>query len=187
LEPDDTGVLTDSAQFMDIVPECTNISVGYMYEHTTSEYQDIDYLSRLCKSVVAIDWETLPVERNPYDSDDFIDSPGWGDEDDFDFGDEEFVEDFYSYFEVNGEVKRMYISRYIIENEVNLIKSWLKTLDGYSGDEEFTWNGNTLYVLNQTGCYDFIGNRVDLMEMISELGSISTSKIKDKVKKKVVL
>ncbi len=31
--PEDTGVLTDSAQFMGIVPECTNISVGYYDEH----------------------------------------------------------------------------------------------------------------------------------------------------------
>lgn len=184
LEPDDTGVLTDSAQFMDIVPECTNISVGYLYEHTTSECQDIDYLSRLCRSVVLIDWDTLPVERDPYNSYDYNDSPGW--DDDFDIEDE-FVEDFYSYFEIKGEVKKMYISRYVIENEKNLIKSWLKTLDCYSGEEDFTWNGNTLYVLNPNGGYDFIGNRVNLMEMISELCSISTSKIRESVKKNIII
>lgn len=65
-KPDNTGLLTDSAQFAYIVPECTNISVGYENEHTVKEYQDIDFLSRLCKSVCSIDWETLPVERIPF-------------------------------------------------------------------------------------------------------------------------
>ena len=51
MKPDDTGVLTDSAQFMGIIPECTNISVGYYDEHTTKEKQDINHLYRLCKSV----------------------------------------------------------------------------------------------------------------------------------------
>lgn len=64
--PDNTGLITDSAQFAYIVPECTNISVGYENEHTLGEYQDIDFLSRLCKSVCSIDWETLPIERIPF-------------------------------------------------------------------------------------------------------------------------
>ncbi len=183
LEPDDTGVLTDSAQFMDIIPECTNISVGYNYEHTTSEYQDIDYLSRLCKSVCLIDWNTLPVERNPYESDDneFInDSPGWDD----DVDDNEFVEDYYSYFSVDGQNKKMYISRFIIENETNLIKSWLKSKSEYCNLVDMTWNGHTLYVCNSTGCYDFIGNRTDIMEFVPELCSVNKSKIKEKLKSK---
>lgn len=180
LEPDDTGVLTDSAQFMDIVPECTNISVGYMYEHTTSEYQDIDYLSRLCRSVVSINWETLPVERDPYNCIDNYDYPGWDDID----TESDFSEEFYSFFEVNGKVKKMYISRSVIEYENKLIRSWLRTIDGYNGEEKFTWNGNTLYVQNPNSGYDYIGNRVNLMEMISELCSISTSKIRESVKER---
>lgn len=184
LAPDDTGVLTDSAQFMDIVPECTNISVGYGLEHTTSEYQDIDFLSRLCKSVVKIDWETLPVMRNPYDVEN--DSPGWDDEDDYeyDFGDDEYVEDFYSYFQIGKEVKKMHISKYIIENESNIIREWIKKTDGYSDITDINWNGNSLYVNNVGGGYTFVGKRIDLMEMISELGSVPSSKIKEKVKSK---
>ena len=74
LRPDDTGVLTDSAQFMGIVSECTNISVGYYREHTTSESQDIEYLQKLCKVVCKINWENLPVMRDPLliDEDDDI-------------------------------------------------------------------------------------------------------------------
>lgn len=63
--PDATGVSTDSAQFMGIIPECTNISVGYYDEHTSSERQDIDFLYKLCHAVVEINWQTLPVSRIP--------------------------------------------------------------------------------------------------------------------------
>ena len=51
-KPDDTGVLTDSAQFMGFIPECTNISVGYYDEHSVKEKQDIDHLIKLCNSVI---------------------------------------------------------------------------------------------------------------------------------------
>ena len=61
---DDTGGSTDSFQFMDIVPECTNISVGYKDEHTYSERQDIVHLDKLAKACLKVKWEELPVERN---------------------------------------------------------------------------------------------------------------------------
>ena len=177
LEPDDTGVLTDSAQFMDIVPECTNISVGYMYEHTTGEYQDIDYLQRLCKAVCLIDWETLPVERNPYDVE--------NDFDEYDDGDgpldeEGFSEEYYSYFSVNGKTKKMYIAIDLIQQETELIKKCLLN-NGYSDMYDITWNGHKCYAQNETGCYDFVGSRTDLMEMISELCSVPLNKIRDKI------
>jgi hypothetical protein len=62
--PDPTGIFTDSAEFIELIPECTNISVGYYNEHTPSEKQDIDHLEKLCKAVCKIDWETLPINRN---------------------------------------------------------------------------------------------------------------------------
>lgn len=62
---DPTGVYTDSAVFMDDIPECTNISVGYFNEHTHHEHQNITYLEWLCKGVLKVDWENLPVERDP--------------------------------------------------------------------------------------------------------------------------
>lgn len=64
-ENDPTGVYTDSAVFMDIIPECTNISVGYFNEHTTNEYQNITFLEKLCKGVINVDWENLPIKRDP--------------------------------------------------------------------------------------------------------------------------
>ena len=62
-KPDNTGVYTDSAEFMDIIDECTNLSCGYFSEHTTSEKQDIEFLEILSIVCTKIDWETLPIER----------------------------------------------------------------------------------------------------------------------------
>ena len=60
---DDTGIYTDSASFVDEIPECTNVSVGYFNEHTVSESQNITFLEILCKSVLNVNWEELPVSR----------------------------------------------------------------------------------------------------------------------------
>lgn len=62
---DPTGVYTDSAQFVKIYPECTNISVGYYSEHTHYERQDISHLEKLAEACTKIDWVSLPVERDP--------------------------------------------------------------------------------------------------------------------------
>lgn len=61
---DDGGVYTDSAEFMGIISECTNISVGYYKEHTTTEHQDISHLISLAKACVNVRWETLPTVRD---------------------------------------------------------------------------------------------------------------------------
>lgn len=62
---DSTGIHTDSAQFIRIYPECTNISVGYYSEHTFLEKQDIKHLEKLAESCIKIDWESLPIKRDP--------------------------------------------------------------------------------------------------------------------------
>jgi len=64
-DKDPTGVYTDSAQFTKIYPECTNISVGYYSEHTYSERQDIEHLTKLAEACLKVDWNNLPVERDP--------------------------------------------------------------------------------------------------------------------------
>jgi hypothetical protein len=64
LRPDNTGVYTDSAEFTTVIPECTNISVGYLNEHTFSEQQDIDYLTTLCHACLLVDWGKLPTVRD---------------------------------------------------------------------------------------------------------------------------
>ncbi len=65
LKKDDGGVYTDSAEFVDVIPECTNLSVGYYSEHTHSEKQDIVFLENLCHALLSVDWESLPTKRDP--------------------------------------------------------------------------------------------------------------------------
>jgi hypothetical protein len=87
---DPTGVLTDSVQFISIYPECTNISVGYQSEHTFSETQDIEHLTKLAEACLKVDWNGLPVERDPSVTEYKSYGSGWGypgwDDDDYYYG-----------------------------------------------------------------------------------------------------
>jgi len=62
---DDTGVYTDTAEFVEFIPECTNISTGYDMEHTPNETLDMDHFMDLCRVVIKLQWDTLPVVRDP--------------------------------------------------------------------------------------------------------------------------
>lgn len=59
------GVFTDTANLTDDIAECTNISVGYDSEHSSSESQDVEFLCRLRDACIAIEWWALPVKRQP--------------------------------------------------------------------------------------------------------------------------
>ena len=61
--PDNTGIFTDTANYVELIPECTNISCGYEAEHTKREVLDANFLSQLRDVVVILDWESLPTER----------------------------------------------------------------------------------------------------------------------------
>lgn len=63
--PDNTGVYTDTAEFTEVIPECTNISVGYYNEHSERESLDIIHFAALAARVVNIDWDALPTDRDP--------------------------------------------------------------------------------------------------------------------------
>jgi hypothetical protein len=65
MEKDTTGVCTDSIQFQEFIPECTNISVGYYSEHTGNESQDLKFLEEIAEAVTKISWDSLAVERDP--------------------------------------------------------------------------------------------------------------------------
>jgi hypothetical protein len=67
LLPSEEGVYTDTAEYVDLVPECFNISVGYYNEHTSKEYQKLGYLTSLINACTAIDWEALPIVRKEGD------------------------------------------------------------------------------------------------------------------------
>ena len=62
---DPTGSFTDSANFTDVISECTNLSVGYFNQHTTSETQDLQFADDLCDALCRIDWTELNSYRDP--------------------------------------------------------------------------------------------------------------------------
>lgn len=64
-QPCDTGVFTDTANFIDIIAECTNISVGYKNQHGDCEEQNVAFLQMLSEQVLKVVWDELPVVRNP--------------------------------------------------------------------------------------------------------------------------
>tara|TARA_R110000787_G_scaffold5761_1_gene20694 strand:- start:8654 stop:9658 length:1005 start_codon:yes stop_codon:yes gene_type:complete len=61
--PDDTGLFTDSANYTHLIPECTNLSVGYFHQHMPNEYQDTVFAEELLKVCLTIDWEALGVYK----------------------------------------------------------------------------------------------------------------------------
>jgi hypothetical protein len=63
--PDSTGVYTDTAEFVGLIPECTNVSVGYYREHSDEESLDILHFQALADRVALIDWDALPTDRDP--------------------------------------------------------------------------------------------------------------------------
>lgn len=69
--PDCGGVFTDTANYTGLVPECTNISVGYYSEHSKDEKLDVDHLFALRHSLLEMDVTDLPVERDPSVVDDY--------------------------------------------------------------------------------------------------------------------
>lgn len=77
-EPDDTGLFTDTDNYTHLVPECTNLSVGYFDAHSKAESLDAWFLRDLLDRLCDLETESLPVCREPsaYDPDDW---PGfWG-------------------------------------------------------------------------------------------------------------
>lgn len=65
---DDGGVYTDTAEFVDIIAECTNLSIGYDHEHTEREVQNLYHFQHLAQAVLTVPWDDLPVVREPGDS-----------------------------------------------------------------------------------------------------------------------
>lgn len=64
LKPDTTGTYTDSYEYADVVPECTNISVGYYDQHTRKESQDILFAETLLERLCKADWSALVISRD---------------------------------------------------------------------------------------------------------------------------
>ena len=59
------GGFCDATSFIDVVPECINLSVGYFKEHTVEESVDIKYLYEISEVYSNIEWEKLVPRRTP--------------------------------------------------------------------------------------------------------------------------
>lgn len=57
------GIITDTANYSHLIPECSNISVGYQFEHSPEEYQDAEYLDKLLGRLLSADYSKLQVKR----------------------------------------------------------------------------------------------------------------------------
>lgn len=190
---DPTGILTDSVQFIKIYSECTNISVGYRSEHTFAEQQDIEHLKKLADACLKVDWNNLPVERDPSKTEyksygSYGSYHGWDDDYDFNYGysgfsnswkkDVEKTEkvwfhdkkyNYVSNVEINKFTKKVTsvdLCRERVDYETIIIGDLLTSLDlEYS---TFEWDGFKLKV-----CYKFEHStecdRNDLIEYLPEL------------------
>ena len=66
---DDGGIFTDTANYTGIVPECTNISVGYYGHHGMGERQNLAFMSWLLDKMIALDISKLVEKRKPGEDD----------------------------------------------------------------------------------------------------------------------
>ena len=73
MAPDDTGLFTDSANYADLIPECTNLSVGYFGHHGATECVDLGFLCVLRDSLIKLDYDALVIKRFPGEDDGY----GW--------------------------------------------------------------------------------------------------------------
>lgn len=74
-KPDDGGVFTDTANYTHLIPECTNISVGYFNQHGPSETQNWMFANNLLEKLIDMDMSGLIPIRDPADAED--DVPWW--------------------------------------------------------------------------------------------------------------
>lgn len=66
--PSDRGIFTDTAQYVAIIGECTNLSIGYEHAHTLLETLDTKHVDKLLNALCRLDTSTLVSERLPHDN-----------------------------------------------------------------------------------------------------------------------
>jgi len=68
--PSANGLYTDSDSYAPVVPECTNLSVGYDHEHSDREVLDVPHVLRLLDALSVLNVSALSVARDPLEADD---------------------------------------------------------------------------------------------------------------------
>jgi hypothetical protein len=76
-KPSDRGVYTDTKEYRRLVAECINVGVGYEGQHGRAETQDYAHLCALLTAILAVDWDALPVDRDPTKPDPAPSYAGW--------------------------------------------------------------------------------------------------------------
>ena len=94
------GVYTDCYEYRGIIPECVNISVGYTQQHSKHEDLDVGFATQLLAAVIAIDWNTLPVDRDPAVPEPTATPTVWGK-----YRSGEFYDDLYDRYETPAQSK----------------------------------------------------------------------------------
>jgi hypothetical protein len=77
-EPSKRGVFTDTKNYRKLIAECVNVAVGYEDQHSRRESLDFAHLNALLDACCAIDWDSLPVDRDPAKATDYGYSGGYG-------------------------------------------------------------------------------------------------------------
>lgn len=79
LKPDSTGVYTDSRSFVDVIDQCTNISVGYLDQHNTTERVNVRFAYDLCLALISlVRGDGVPdIKRDYYAEQDESDDYQW--------------------------------------------------------------------------------------------------------------
>lgn len=67
--PDSTGLFTDTANYTGLIPECTNVSVGYEHAHSPNEKQHVHHAFDLLHAIASLDVAKLPIARDVSESD----------------------------------------------------------------------------------------------------------------------
>lgn len=85
---DPTGLFTDTANYTDLIGECSNLSVGYADAHSPRESQNMRFAGLLLEALCDLDTSKLKLERKPgeietYDYNRYRWSDYYGD---FDYG-----------------------------------------------------------------------------------------------------
>ena len=67
--PSKHGIYTDTAEYADLIGECTNLSIGYSGAHSERESVDLVHCARLLVAMLAFDEDAIVCKRLPGEDD----------------------------------------------------------------------------------------------------------------------
>lgn len=129
-KPSPDGVYTDTAEYTGLIPECTNISVGYFSEHSANERIDVVHLLNLRESLIELDIDQLVVSRKAGDIE--YDYGNWG----------SYFDDRYQGYGANssrGRISRSAYGTYGMLGEAD-DEDWARDAAQFEGQgDDTTW------------------------------------------------